>query len=76
MTNAEKKAVATAYDYFKHPGEYPMVTNNNSEEKNAVIAGVIDAFFEIDDDGNVIEISKETVEKFNKIALMKGVKNI
>lgn len=76
MTNAEKKAVETAYDYFSHPENYPMVTNNNSAEKNMIIAGVIDAFFEIDDDGNVIEISKETVEKFNKIALMKGLKNI
>jgi len=74
MTKAEKSAISTAYDFFKNPGEYPLVDNPNSAETNAIIAGAIYSFFTFDDAGNVIEISKETVEKFNNLRPLKGLK--
>ncbi|MDY6367569.1 MAG: hypothetical protein SPL13_03520 [Clostridia bacterium] len=73
MTNAEKIAVATAYDCYKDPGNYPIIDNKNTPEENAMGVKILSSLFEIDENGTVIGFNPRTVDKFLKIKDLKGI---
>lgn len=73
MTVSEKKAIETAYEYFKNPNEYPLIHNNNTPEKNAIIVETLDSLFNFDECGYTTGLDRNMVEKFLNIKKFKGI---
>lgn len=68
MTNKQKLAIKTARECAINPKAFPLIQNNNTEEQNEQIVKTLETLFDFDENGNVIDFSEDSVNRFCWIA--------